>query len=139
MKNLAAYMRFMQLFIHNCHNFVTKETFFSDHEFLGDLYTQAEGFYDSLVERMIGLGEEFNPVELQVNAVEFLKQVNYPLGENNLCFKAAVEIQKEILAEIETLCKSGNLSQGTIQLLGDRKSTRLNSSHTDISRMPSSA
>ena len=25
------------------------------------------------------------------------------------------------------------------QLIGDRKSTRLNSSHTDISRMPSSA
>ena len=28
---------------------------------------------------------------------------------------------------------------GSISVLGDRKSTRLNSSHTDISRMPSSA
>lgn len=119
MKELAIYMRFMQLFAHNCHNFVSKQTFFSDHEFLGELYGQAEGFYDSLVERMIGIGEEFDPVNAQVMAANYLKQVNYPLSENQECFKAALEIEKEILGEIEKLCKSGRYSQGTIQLLGD--------------------
>ena len=33
----------------------------------------------------------------------------------------------------------GTVSNGILQILEDRKSTRLNSSHTDISRMPSSA
>ena len=32
-----------------------------------------------------------------------------------------------------------NINLAQIKVLGDRKSTRLNSSHTDISRMPSSA
>lgn len=119
MKNLAVYMRFMQLFTHNCHNLLTKNTFMQDHDFFGGLYSQAEGFYDSLIERMLGLGQELDLAQLQVHAAQLLTQVDYPLGENDLCYKAALEIQKEILAEIEKLCKSGQLSQGTIQLLGD--------------------
>ena len=34
---------------------------------------------------------------------------------------------------------SGNIGATNVLRTGDRKSTRLNSSHTDISRMPSSA
>ena len=35
--------------------------------------------------------------------------------------------------------KDGTLSEKLDELFGDRKSTRLNSSHTTVSRMPSSA
>jgi ferritin len=68
---------------------------------------------------MIGIGEDFDPISAQVMAVNSLKQVNYPLNDNQECFKAALEIEKEILGEIERLCKSGQYSQGTIQMLGD--------------------
>ena len=42
---------------------------------------------------------------------------------------------------IETLCVQGGYcpGNGEPRQIPDRKSTRLNSSHTDISRMPSSA
>ena len=57
------------------------------------------------------------------------------------CFQESGEIYKvELLNEIEdetvTVYEEGDF---TDLCRGDRKSTRLNSSHTDISRMPSSA
>ena len=43
---------------------------------------------------------------------------------------------KEVLAHLVYGIQENN---GFLKIVGDRKSTRLNSSHTDISRMPSSA
>ena len=55
-------------------------------------------------------------------------------------------IQKEVPGISEAMrfegfkiTKRAMLSRGISGIRGDRKSTRLNSSHTDISRMPSSA
>ena len=46
-------------------------------------------------------------------------------------------------ADVKAVARSGqttaDMANGPVQRLSDRKSTRLNSSHTDISRMPSSA
>ena len=39
----------------------------------------------------------------------------------------------------EVLIECKNVNENQMRYFGDRKSTRLNSSHTDISRMPSSA
>ena len=60
--------------------------------------------------------EEFNASEIphETREIEKLEHVNFQVGKNRL--------------EV-TL----------VDTPGDRKSTRLNSSHTDISRMPSSA
>jgi len=118
MKNLLIFLRLKQLFAHNCHNFVSKETFFQDHEFFGDLYSQAEGWYDSLIERMIGLGLQVDPVDIQVIAVNLLRDLNYKTIENKSCFQITLSIQQKILNEIENLCKSKGISQGTLQLLG---------------------
>lgn len=119
LKDLAIYLRFKQLFAHNCHNLVSKPTFFSDHEFLGELYSQAEGWYDGTVERMIGLGQEVDLIALQIEAVDYLKGAKYNAEDNQACFQILLNITKEILAEIEKLGKSGKLTQGTIQWIGD--------------------
>lgn len=118
MKQLLIYLRFAQLFGHNCHNFTTKPTFFSDHAFFGDFYGAMEGYYDSVAERMIGIDESFDPIEVQVSATMLLKQVKYPLGDNQACFEACLSLCKEINGEIERLCKPGKYSEGTRQLLG---------------------
>lgn len=118
MKQLLIYFRFKQLFAHNAHNFASKATFFSDHEFLGSLYTQAEGFYDNLAERMIGLGIDFDPIEIQAEAVDLLKEVKFDIEDNRAAFQIMLSIEKEILSEIEKLC-STKISQGTLQLLGN--------------------
>lgn len=118
MKTLLLYMRFAQLFTHNAHNFTSKPTFFSDHDFFGDAYGKFEGYYDAIAERMIGLGEEFDPVSVQVEAAGLLNDVKIKFDNNDACFQLLLNITKEILALIEKLCKTGNLSQGTLQLIG---------------------
>lgn len=117
MKDLAIYMRFLQLFAHNCHNMVSKVTFFSDHEFLGSIYSQAEGFYDNIIERMVGLGDEPDLIEIQLKAVNLLKEAKYNIQDNRACFMVILNIIKEMLGEIEDLSKT-SLSQGTLQLIG---------------------
>jgi DNA-binding ferritin-like protein len=118
MKQLLIYLRFAQLFGHNCHNFVGQKTFFQDHSFFGDFYGMAEGFYDGVIERMIGLGEEVDPVQVQVMAAQYLAQVKYPFNDNDTCFKGCLAICKELCAEIDKLCQGGQYSEGTKQLLG---------------------
>jgi len=118
MRNLLIFLRLKQLFAHNCHNFVSKETFFQDHEFFGSLYAQAEGWYDSVIERMIGLGLQVDPIDIQVVATNLLKDLNYKTIENKTCYQITLSIQQKILSEIEKLCKSGSISQGTMQLIG---------------------
>ena len=77
--------------------------------------------------------------QLQAEGVEF--RVNHcvgnaPLGAGN---PAATTVDpKAMLAEFDAVVLAGGAEQPR-DLPIDRKSTRLNSSHTDISRMPSSA
>ena len=56
MHDLAIILRSAQLYAHNAHNMTKGKTFFSDHEFLSEAYAAYESAYDSVVERMIGLG-----------------------------------------------------------------------------------
>ena len=49
------------------------------------------------------------------------------------------EQRKEVDAFLKKLKSVSEKEVGDLEKEGDRKSTRLNSSHTDISRMPSSA
>lgn len=64
MKNLAITLRAAQLFTHAAHNTISGCTFFSDHEFLGELYGTYEEVYDAVVERMIGLGQAIDLQEI---------------------------------------------------------------------------
>ena len=58
-------------------------------------------------------------------------------GTGGPAFSGDVAIKDGVIAEVGKLDSS---AKRTINAQGqDRKSTRLNSSHTDISRMPSSA
>jgi DNA-binding ferritin-like protein len=62
----------MQFYAHNAHNLCQGDTFFADHEELGDLYGVYEGLYDSVIERMIGLGQSVDLVKIQVEAAKML-------------------------------------------------------------------
>ena len=56
MHEIATQLRAMQLTAHAAHNMASGPTFFSDHEYLGELYGAYEAAYDSVIERMIGCG-----------------------------------------------------------------------------------
>ena len=72
MIKLATHLRYMQFYAHNAHNLCQGDTFFADHEELGDLYGVYEGLYDSVIERMIGLGQSVDLVKIQVEAAKML-------------------------------------------------------------------
>jgi hypothetical protein len=96
MIKLATQLRYMQFYAHNAHNLCQGDTFFADHEELGDLYGVYEGLYDSVIERMIGLGQSVDLVKIQVEAAKMLDSEAEPTAfssafsglltcENDLC------------------------------------------------------
>lgn len=72
MVKLATHLRYMQFYAHNAHNMCQGDTFYSDHEELGDLYGVYTELYDSIVERMIGTGKPIDLVKVQVDAAKML-------------------------------------------------------------------
>ena len=113
MDEILVVLRFKQLFGHNFHNLVKGESFFADHEFLSQWYSQGEEQYDSVVERMIGLGLKVDLVEIQEAAVDLLKK-NPPLE-----FSTLELCEQQLIEQIENYIAKEKISQGTLQLLGD--------------------
>ena len=54
-------------------------------------------------------------------------------------FNSDINLTKQVFGSSDVDSEEEKKSNGAGKLILDRKSTRLNSSHTDISRMPSSA
>lgn len=101
----------MQLYAHMAHNLLGGETFHQDHEFFGELYAGYEGDYDSVIERMIGLGEPMDLVKIQKDATSGLKapkSIEQAYEEILLC-------EEELIAACEKLAKGATL--GTNNLL----------------------
>lgn len=96
--------------------------FHQDHEFFSDVYTFADGAYDSVIERIIGTkGEEGLHLKIILKGV-YSKLDNKPdvgVTENKQFYLAILEQQNYINQEINTLCKSEEVSEGTRQLIGD--------------------
>lgn len=113
---LATELRFMQLFAHNAHNLIKGNTFFEDHEFLGGLYSTYEDIYDGIIERMIGIGETPNLLEIQSKAVDILKQAGTSTDAKSI-FTDILQYEKYICTQIEKLLP--NYSEGTKQMLGN--------------------
>jgi len=119
MLELIVLHRAMQIFTHSCHNLCSGKEFHQDHEFFGELYAAAEGRYDSLVERCIGL---FGENELGIQNI--LSRVSNELSsapsvgyKNEEFYKYSLKLCDKILKKIESLAKGGQLSQGTINLI----------------------
>lgn len=109
--NLATFLRHMQFYAHIAHNLVGGETFFQDHEFLGELYASYEGDFDAVVERMVGLGERFDLVKIHQDAVKGLDQP----GSFNSCFEEILKLEEKLCANIEKLVP--DTTQGTANML----------------------
>lgn len=117
MLELAILLRASYFLKHNCHNLVSRMTFFSDHAFLKDSYEMSLGHYDSVVERLIGLGETPDLVQLQAVAVENLRAIPIKYTDNKECFFAVLGVNKTLLSRINNMCNHGSLTQGTMNLL----------------------
>jgi DNA-binding ferritin-like protein len=97
-----------------------RTVFFQDHEFFGSVYGQAEGYFDSLSERMIGSGQEEQLKLQSVMSAVCQKLASAPccgVKENKEYYSNLLSQCDEACKIIEPLCKSSSLSQGTINLL----------------------
>ena len=112
MQALATTLRTLQLVAHNGHNQVTGPSFFSDHEFLGELYAAYEGEYDSVVERCIGEGEKIDLLTVQLDAATASKP---SASDPKKIFAKLLALEKGLCKEIAGEIKGA--SEGTQNLL----------------------
>lgn len=120
MLQLAILFRSMQLFAHSAHNLCHGSTFHEDHAFFGDAYGKFEGYYDSIIERLIGFGYESH-----LDLSQIVKEVSSKLemapsigASNNDYYSYLLSQCEESCKYCDEFCKSGQLSEGTKQLLG---------------------
>lgn len=122
MLDLSVLIRSLQLYAHHAHHIAARVVFNQDHEFLAEIYTKAETDYDDVIERFIGLKGDAALDENKVLAAVCSKVQALPLKdvkENKELLKVCLDLIKQINAKIETLCKEPNVSQGTIQMIGN--------------------
>ena len=120
MLELSVLVRALQLSVHHAHLLCARAVFMPDHLLLGDIYGQAEDWFDAVSERMIGLGQES---ELELGA--FMKAVSEKMKsmpstgvkENSEFFVSVMGMLNEITDMIEKLCKEKGMSQGTLNML----------------------
>lgn len=126
MINLAVAYRGAQLLAHAGHNLVSGPTFFSDHEYLGDLYGAYETAYDGLVEKVIGLGGAIDIPAVTTKACAIGASFN-PQGKSaNEIFQAVLTLEKQFCVLIASALASGctNGVQNFLQGLCDESEAR---------------
>jgi DNA-binding ferritin-like protein len=109
---LATAFRALQMYSHQAHNLTKGESFFADHEYFADLYSFAEGSYDSLIERSIGKGKKPSLKSI----VSDVSKIVSALPEDKF-FEHCLILVNEIIKECEELAKKENL--GTNNLIAD--------------------
>lgn len=114
MHNLATLFRAAQLTAHDKHNTVYGATFFEDHEYLGGLYGTYESAYDSVIERIIGLGEKPDISGGNIQAADLAKWL-CDLEDNDNWPRIFLEIESRIQKEVDACCKGA--SSGTLNFL----------------------
>lgn len=114
MTNLAILFRAAQFFSHFAHNTIKGPSFFSDHSFLGDLYNQYEGFYDDVIERMIGHGMNPDIADITQHAAVLSSKVMIE-GDAASLFNRIIAANKRIYETIRE--EVVNASDGTQNLL----------------------
>jgi DNA-binding ferritin-like protein len=114
--NVASFYRYLQLFAHIAHNKAKGQSFFADHEELGELYGAYETAYDSVVERMIGIGEGADLFIVNDKACKMLTMISGDYT-NDESFGVLLQGERDLCELLGENIKSGGYTQGTINLL----------------------
>jgi DNA-binding ferritin-like protein len=117
----ATQLRTIQICSHQSHNMCSKFSFFGDHEFLGSYYSEADGQYDSVAERIIGL---FGALALPLSTIMSIvldKCKIFPSSDfkdNKELFLALLK-QEEELQQIGEAYIKANPPEGCKNLVAD--------------------
>lgn len=119
MKELLYLLRAMQLYSHNCHNLVKGTSFLSDHNLFGDIYSELEGDYDDVAERIVGVyGEE--SLQLQEMMVQISSKLqdapSVAVPDNRVFVEHQLKMENKLCDLISKIVQVG-VSHGTEQLI----------------------
>lgn len=112
MKQIAVILRALQLYAHNAHNLAKGKTFFEDHEHFGELYATYESAYDSVIERMIGLDDAPDLIDVTERACALVKKSP---ADNEEAFETIMATEYALREEVEAA--NGKASLGTQNFL----------------------
>lgn len=115
MNQLIITFRCAQFVAHNFHNFAKGYSFFSDHEFLGELYGTYESAYDGLVERTIGGGKQIDLPDVTMQAADKAKAFAPDKMGCDEMFATLLSMEESVCAWCKTYSAGATL--GTANLL----------------------
>lgn len=110
MEIIAIKLKALNLYAHMAHNLVSGISFFQDHEFFSSVYEKADDFYDSVVERMIGIGLKPDLKQINKDAVGLFSKMG------NDYFPTVLAGIKSIQSDIDKECEDN--TEAVKQLLG---------------------
>lgn len=124
MKELSTLYRSAQFYAHMAHNIAKGQTFFQDHEFLGELYGTYESAYDDLIERMIGLGFSPDISGITVEAATMVADHDSSQSTQS-CFSYILGMERSFCDEIKRIMPKNTVgTQNLLQGLADDSEKR---------------
>lgn len=116
MKELAAFFKFMYFYSQMAHHQVKFSTFFSDHDYLGELYESYDAAYDGIIERMIGLGDDANEFDIiNAAAAQFNQHREDNFTKNISYFAQILAFEKQLCAMLSEV--ANNVSLGSNDMI----------------------
>lgn len=125
MKNLLTQLRCMTLFYHDCHNNAFGSSFISDHNLFRDFYEGIESDYDSIAERILGLGEseKISSYEILEPVKKLLAKLSEVSGDN--IFKASLTLEENLRTLLQDVDKKATIgTSNMLQNIADKSEVR---------------
>ena len=121
MDSIVLQLRALQLLTHRAHNECNGPQFLSDHKFFGKLYPSYEGFYDNMVERIIGLeSEKLNLAKMNVDAAQ-MASVNANSKDCAVFYRTILKGEKDLCELIKkAMPKATDGTQNLLQAIADK-------------------
>lgn len=101
--DLATLFLAAKFYAHRAHNLASGPTFFADHDYLGSLYEAYESAYDTLIERMVGLGEEPQIITITRNATASFERLARAETKTDAFFAKLLQLENGLRTEIADL------------------------------------
>ena len=115
LRQLATQFRAAHLFSHKAHVNVDGDSFIANHEWLGEIYPQFDGYWDALTERIKGLGGAAMIDKVNSDAAKMSEALGE--GDNNFYFRTILQMISQAVFEINAAAKEPTMDEGVRDLI----------------------
>ena len=112
---LATQFRAAHLFSHKAHINVGGDAFIANHEWLGEIYPQFDGYWDALTERIKGLGGAAMIDKVNSDAAKMSEALGE--GDNDFYFRTILQMVSQAVGVIDEAAKETTMDEGVRDLI----------------------